>query len=215
MSTSKPKSTRWYYVLAILIPIFACVGTALLVYANVPELPGALEATGIHNLTQVVAPGSADIDFPKTGAYAVYYEYRSVVDGVRYEGDKYPPSIRCTLTSKATGEDVPLGPDYIEGNKYETQNRERVGVLIRSISIDQPGVYDFSCQYADGRAYPRIVLAVGPNIVWEFFNVVAKPIAAIVCGGLVFVCACGISMLIIGIVAFRRHQSKKTLAVQA
>jgi hypothetical protein len=215
MSASKPKPTRWYYVLAILIPIFACLGTALLVYPTVPELPGALGATGIHNLTQVVVPGSADIFFPKAGAYAVYYEYRSIVDGVRYDGDKYPPSINCELTSKATGEDIPLAPDYIEGNKYETQNQERVGVLIKSVSIDQPGVYSFSCHYTDGRTYPPIVLAVGPNIVWEFFNVAAKPVAAIIFGGLVFVCACGISMLIIGIVAFKRHQSKKTLALQA
>jgi len=178
-------------------------------------LPGALETTGIHNLTQVVVPGSADIHFPKAGAYAVYYESRSVVDGVRFDGDKTPPSIRCKLTCKATGEDVPLAPDYVEGNKYETQNRERVGVLIKSVRIDQPGVYDFSCHYADGRTDPRVVLAVGPNIVWEFFNVVTKPIAAIVCGGLVFVCAFGLCLLIIGIVAYKRHQSKKALAVQA
>ena len=212
MSASKPKPTRWYYVLAILIPIFACLGTALLVYPTVPELPGALKATGIHNLTQVVVPGSADIHFPKAGAYAVYYEYRSIVDGVRYDRGKHPPSINCKLTSNATGEDIPLARDYIEGNVYETQHRERVGVLIKSISIDQPGVYNFSCHYTGGRTYPRIVLAVGPNVVWEFFNIVAKPVAAIICGVLVFVCACGISMLIIGIVAFKRHQSKVTLA---
>ena len=81
MSEIKQKPTRWYYVLASLIPIFACLGTALLVYPNVPELPGALEAIGVKNLTQVVVPGSA-ISFPQKGAYAVYYEYRSVIDGV-------------------------------------------------------------------------------------------------------------------------------------
>jgi hypothetical protein len=215
MSASNLKPTRWYYVLALLIPILACLGTALLVYPTVPELPGALEAAGIHNLTQVVVPGSADIYFPKAGAYAVYYEYRSIIDGVRYDRDKYPPSINCQLTSKATGEDIPLAPDYIEGNKYETQNQERVGVLIKSISIDQPGVYNFSCHYTDGRTYPQIVLAVGPNIVWEFFNIAVKPIAAVICGILVFVCACGISVLIIGFVAFKRHQSKISLASQA
>ena len=213
MSASKPKPTRWYYVLAILIPIFACLGTAFLVYPTVPKLPGALEATGIHNLTQVIVPGSAEIHFPKTGGYAVYYEYRSIVDGVRYDRSKYPPDIDCQLTSKATGEDIPLAPDYIEGNKYETQ--ERVGVLINHISIDQPGVYNFSCQYSDGRTYPRIVLAVGPNIVWEFFNVAVKPVAAIICGVLAFLCACGISALIIGFVAFKRHQLKKSLVSQA
>jgi hypothetical protein len=213
VSKSNLKPTRWYYVLALLIPVLACTGTAFLVYPTVPELPGALEATGIHNLTQVIVPGSAEIYFPKTGAYAVYYEYRSIVDGVRYDRDRYPPSLDCQLMSMATGAHAPLEPDYIEGNKYET--RERVGVLIHHISIVQPGAYNFSCRYADGRTDPRVVLAVGPNIVWEFFNVAAKPVAAIVCGALVFVGACGISLLIIGFVAFKRHQSKKTLAVQA
>jgi len=215
MPEYKLKPTRWYYVLALLIPIFACLGTALLVYPNIPELPGALEAAGIQNLTQVIVPGSADIYFPKAGAYAVYYEYRSVIDGVSYIRDKYPPSINCQLKSKATGENIELTPNYIEGNIYETQNQERAGVLINSISMDQSGVYNFSCQYPDGYTCPQIVLAVGPNIVWEFFNIAVKPIAAGISGMLAFVGACGVSILIIGFVAFKRHQSKNSMASQA
>ena len=97
MSKNKQKPSRCFYVLAILIPIFACLGTAIMVYPNVPELPGALEAIGVKNLTQVVVPGSADVSFPQKGAYAVYYEYRSVIDGVSYARDEYPPIMRCQL----------------------------------------------------------------------------------------------------------------------
>ena len=64
MSEYKLKPTRWYYVLA-LFPIFACGLTSLLIYRNVPKLPGALEATGINNLTRVTVPGSAEINFTK------------------------------------------------------------------------------------------------------------------------------------------------------
>ena len=215
MSESKQKPSRWYYVLALLIPIFACVGTALLVYPNVPELPGALEAVGVKNLTQVVVPGSADVYFPQKGAYAVYYEYRSVIDGVSYTRDEYPPIMRCQLRSKVTCEVVKLEPTHVEGNVYITRNPHRAAVMYKQISIDQPGIYTFSCQYTDGRTIPKSVMAVGPNIVWEFFNVALKPIAAIVCGTFAFVSACGISILIIGIVAFKRHQSKNILASQA
>lgn len=211
MSEGKLKPTRWYYALAFLIPVLACVGTALLVYPHVPKLPGALEGMGINDLNQVIVPGSAEIFFPKVGGYAVYYEYRSVIDGVKYVREKYPPSLNCQLTSKATGADIALTPDFVEGNMYATQNQERVGVLINSIVIKNPGVYIFSCQYTDGRAYPEIVLAVGPNIVWEFFNVAAKPVAAITCGAFVFVAACGISILIVVFVAVKRHQSKQAL----
>jgi hypothetical protein len=211
MSTSKAKPTRWYYVLAVLIPIFACLGTALVVYASVPQLPGALEALGMKNLTQVVVPGSAEIHFPKPGAYAVYYEYRSVVDGVSYFSDERPPRLTCELRSRETGDAVALATSTVEGDVYTYP--ERAGVMFRRISIDQPGLYDFSCRYPHGGSTPKRVMAVGPNLIWEFFNVAAKPVAAIISGGLVFVCACGLSMLIIGIVAYRRHRSKDALAV--
>jgi len=212
MSENKQYPSRWFYVLAFLIPILACLGTVLLVYPNVPELPGSLEAISVNNLTQVVVPGSADVSFPQKGAYAVYYEYRSVIDGVSYARDEYPPIIRCQLRSKATGEAVILEPTKVEGDIYVTQNPNRAAVMYKQISINQPGIHTFSCQYTDGRTIPKSVMAVGPNIVLEFFNVALKPIAAILCGTFAFVSACGISVLIIGFVAFKRHQSKDILA---
>jgi hypothetical protein len=208
MSENKPKPSGWFYILAILIPVFACLGTGLLVYLNVPELPGALEDVGVKNLTQVVVPGSADVSFPQKGAYAVYYEYRSVIDGVSYARDEYPPIMRCQLMSKATGKAVKLEPTQVQGNVYATRNPHRAAVMYKQISIDQPGIYTFSCQYTDGAAIPKSVMAVGPNIVWGFFNILAKPAAAFFCGSFAFIFACGISILIIGIVAFKRHQLK-------
>lgn len=212
MSEYKLKPTRWSYVLALLIPIFVCLGTALIVYGNVPKLPGALEALGVKNLTQVVVPGSAEIQFPKTGAYAVYYEYRSVIDGVSYFRDEYPPSMRCQLISKRSGEVVKLAPSTVEGNVYIYP--ERAGVMFKRIDIDQPGVYNFSCLYPDGRLYPKNVMAVGPNLVLEFFNAALKPIAAMLFGSFAFVFSGVISVLIIAFVAIKRHQSKNILASQ-
>jgi hypothetical protein len=214
MSADKQKPSRWYYGLAILIPIFACGLTMFFVYRSVPKLPGALGVFSINNLTKVVVPGSAEINFPKAGAYAVYYEYRSVINGVNYVRDKFLPSINCQLRSKATGKNIALASPNAEGNMYTTQNQERAAVLMKSISINQPGVYEFSCQYPGGRTNPQIVLAVGPNIIWEFFNLAAKPVAAFVCGSFAFVGGLGISILIIGFVAIKRHQSNKVSASQ-
>jgi hypothetical protein len=215
MSNNIQKPSRWFYVLAILLPIFACLGTGLLVYLNVPELPGALEDIGVKSLTQVVVPGSADISFPQKGAYAVYYEYHSVIDGVSYAREEYPPMMRCQLISRATGESVKLESTQVKGNIYATQNPHRAAVMYRQISIDQPGIYTFSCQYTNGETIPKSVMAVGPNMIWGFLNIAAKPIAAILGGTLAFVSACGISILIISFVAFKRHQSKNILASQA
>ena len=210
MSEYKLKPTRWYYVLALVIPVFACMGTTLFVYGNVPKLPGALEALGVKNLTQVVVPGSAEIHFAEPGAYAVYYEYRSAIDGVRYYRGEYPPSMRCQLRSKSTGDSVKLAYSTVKGDIYTYP--ERAGVMFKRISIDQPGIYNFSCQYPDGRSYPKNVMAVGPNLVWEFFNIAVKPIAAMLFGSIAFVFAGVISVLIIAFVAIKRHQSKNVLA---
>jgi len=123
--------------------------------------------------------------------------------------------MRCQLRSKATGIAVKLEPTNVKGNVYVTRNPNRAGVMYKEISIDQPGIYTFSCQYTDGRTIPRSVMAVGPNIVWGFFNLAAKPLAASIGGALAFMCACGVSLLIIGFVAFKRYQSKNTLVPQA
>jgi hypothetical protein len=210
MSEYKLKPSRWYYLLAFLIPVFTCLVTAIIIYISFPELPGALDDLDIKNLTQVVVPGSADIHFPESGAYAVYYEYRSVIDGVSYYGDEYPISIRCQLRSKGTGENIKLDYSTVEGDIYTFPTR--AGVMFKRISIDQPGVYNFSCLYTDGRTYPKIVMAVGPNLILEFFNVALKPIAAMLCGIFAFVSTGVISMLIIAVVAFKRHKAKATLA---
>jgi hypothetical protein len=215
MSARNLKPSRWYYVLALLLPVCACLGTGLLVYPNVPKLPGALEAVGIENLTQVTVPGSAEIYFPKAGAYAVYYEYRGALDGVKYMRGKTPPSLSCQLTSKASGVDVAVTTEYIEDNDYFTRNHERAGVLIRSITIRDPGVYNFSCRYPAGRTSPPIVLAVGPNVNYELLNVLVKWLAALGSGALVFVAAGVLSILIVVFVAYKRRQAKNVLDSQA
>jgi len=204
MSNQKTKPSRWYYVLAALVPVFGCLITAVVIYQGFPNLPGALETIDIRNMTQVIVPGSANITFPKKGAYAVYYEYRSLVDGVQYINSKAPPPLKCFLTSKATGVEVGVSPEYIEGNTYSTKDQERVGVHIMSISMTEPGDYTFSCHYPNEGRVQQVVLAIGPNIVWELFNMVAKPIGAIL-GGLVVLLGSGaIAFLIFIIIVIRR-----------
>jgi hypothetical protein len=208
MSGENRKPTRWLYVLAGLLPVLACLGTALVVYQEVPKLPGALEKTGIQNLTQVVVPGAAEIYFPKAGAYAVYHEYRSEFEGERYFRDRLPPGLTCRLESQATGREVALAASHVEGNIYTTRYRERVGRMIRTISIDRPGLYQFSCRYAVGGTQPEIVLAVGPNLVWEYFNIAARPLAAFLGGAAVFSLALGISALLVGFTLYYRRRSR-------
>ena len=209
MNERKTKPGGWTYGLAVLIPVLGCLIAMVLVYQWFPGLPGTLESkVNMDNLTQVVVPGSAEITFSESGAYAVYYEYRSIVDGTVYASSETPPALACTLTSRATGADVGVVPDYVKTNTYSTKDRERVGVLIRSITIDQPGTYNFSCRYADGRSQPQVVLAVGPNFVWEFLGIAARTIVTTAAGLAVLLGSGGIAAFVALAIALMRRQSQ-------
>jgi hypothetical protein len=206
--TTRPSGR--YYGLAALMPVLGCLIAMVMAYQWFPGLPGTWQAKmSLENLTQVVIPGSQDITFAKRGAYAVYYEYRSIVDGIVYTSNDTPPALVCSLISVATGDEVEVVPDYVKTNTYSTKDRERVGVLIRSITIDKPGTYTFSCRYADGRSQPGIVLAVGPNFDWEFLGIAARTIVTAVAGLAVLFGSSVMAAIVVIVVAVKRHQSKQ------
>jgi hypothetical protein len=206
----RKKPSGWYYALAAVIPVFGCLLAMALAYQWFPGLPGTFESKmNLDKLIQVVVPGSQDVTFPESGAYAVYYEYRSVVDGAVYASSETPPALVCSLTSTTTGADIGVVPDYVKTNTYSTKARERVGVLIRSINIDEPGAYTFSCGYAHGRSQPEIVLAVGPNFGWEFLGIAARTIVTALAGLALLIGSGTLAAVVVIVTAVRRHQSKK------
>jgi len=103
MKEYKARPSGWTYAVAAVIPVLGCLMAMALVYQWFPGLPGTFESKmTMGDLTQVVVPGSEDITFAESGAYAVYYEYRSVVDGAVYASSETPPALACTLTSRAS-----------------------------------------------------------------------------------------------------------------
>lgn len=65
-------------------------------------------------------------------------------------------------------------PDFIETNRYWSKNQGDIGVLIMSITVNKPDFYTFACHNQDGGTEPEIIVALGPNYVWEFLRVVGK-----------------------------------------
>jgi hypothetical protein len=212
MRTATIKPGRWTYGLVALIPVLGSLIAGAMAYRSFPDLPGTLEAKiSLENLTQVVVPGSHDIPFAESGAYAVYYEYRSVVDGVAYASSEAPPDLVCSLTSQATGTLVGVAPDYVKTNTYSTKDRERVGVLIGSITIQTPDTYAFACRYADGSSQPQVVLSVGPNLMWEFFGIVARSGVALAAGLVVLLGSGLVALALVIVIALRRRRSKRAV----
>ena len=207
------RTSGWYYGLAALMPVLGCLIAMAMVYSRGIGRPGTFEAKlDLDSLTQVVVPGSTEIAFADRGAYAVYYEYRSIVNGIVYASSETPPALACTLTSRATGADVGVVPDYVETNTYSTKDRERVGVLIRSITMDVPGTYTFSCHYADGSSHPEIVLAVGPNLDWEFLSIAARTVLTALAGLAVLLGSSALAVFIVIVVAVGRRKSSLATA---
>ncbi len=212
MSAQKSKTFRWVLVVgALLLPLFGCLISAVIIYRQFQGFPGALGRMSIGNLTQVVVPGSKEIHFSKKGAYAVYYEYRSVVNGVTYLTPKTPPALDCQLRSITSGKTASLTSDYVPSNTYSTKGDERIGVLMMSISMDQPGTYEFSCRYPNGGTKPAVVLAVGPNFVWEFFSAAAGTLEALL-GGLVIFGGLSVLAVIILLIAYIVNKSRNGLS---
>jgi hypothetical protein len=215
MSRRTAKPSRWYYGLAALIPVFGC-----LIAASVPslwlldlDLPGT---QGTHfdmeDLTRVIVPGSQEITFDRSGAYAIYYEYRSVVDGQVYRSSASPPALACSLGTSADGASARIEPGRIQGIRYSSKDRDRVGVLLHSISVDEPGAYTLTCHYVDGRSEPEVVVAVGPNYVWEFFGLVARLGLPVLAGLLVLLGSVLVAALLAAATAFRRNRSAPAAA---
>ena len=214
MNRRRRRPGAWLYAAAALMPLLGCLMAMVMVHRWFPGLPGTLGlGTDLDNLTQIVVPGSTDVTLAEAGAYGVYYEYRSVADGVVYASGETPPALACRLASRATGDDIEVAPDYVPTNNYSTKDRERVGVLIGSITVSRPGTYTFSCSYEDGRSDPDVVLAVGPNFMWEFFGIAARAIVTAVAGVAVLFASGALAAVILIVVAARgRRGSGVTLA---
>lgn len=212
MNTKKIKPTRWMYGFALLALILGCLLSSALSYPTISNFPNLLEERyNLDNLRQVIVPSSVDLTFSKPGAYGVYYEYYSFLNGRKFDTGKGPPSLDCHLTSRETGGVIRAVPDYVETNTYSSKDQDRAGVLIMSITIPDPGSYSFACEYQNGKTQPEIVLSVGPNFMWEFFKIFWD-IGRSILGGLVIVfCSAAVSLIVVLIITLKRSRFRKEL----
>jgi hypothetical protein len=157
---------RLWYGVAALVLVLGCLAAAILIISTLTSYPSLIKEAYKNPLQKIEIPGDADIDLRRKGAYGVYYETALPKEG--------PPVLDCSLTSRTTGDDIPLVPDFVPTNRYSTHDGSRVGVLIYSTTIKESGPHTLSCDYPDRRGSPILKLAIGPNYTFEFLRVAWK-----------------------------------------
>jgi hypothetical protein len=173
MKANKQLPSRWFYGVAVLVIFVGILISAwILVNSGIGKYPTLIVESYNEKQHRLSAPGFKDIMLTRTGAYGIYYEYSRLPSSDDYP--KIPSAIECSLTSKSTGAETEAVPDFVETNRYWSKDRDRSGVLIMSITVDDPDTYTFTCHYQNGSTEPEIVVALGPNYFWEFLKVAGK-----------------------------------------
>jgi hypothetical protein len=180
------------FAIPILVLLLGCLIGNILTISTLSSYPSLIKEAYCGPLQKIEIPGEAEVDLHRKGAYGVYFETANVPPIA-------PPMLDCRLASKTSGEDVPLVPDYVPTNRYSTQGGRRVGVLIYSTTIKDPGLHTLSCDYADGKVGSKQALAIGPNYYFEFLRVAWNMAGSLLRGVGVLL---GSVVLSIGIVIF-------------
>ena len=174
MKTTNKLSVRWLSGLAILVFLSGMLISALLVKnAGITHYPTMIADAYREKQHRLTVPGSMKVNLLRTGAYGIYYESSRVAASTE-NYVKVPPEIQCTLTSTSTEKTTQAVPDYVESNRYWSKDKDGLGILVMSLTVDQPDTYIFACGYADNDTQPEITVALGPNYFWEFLRVSSK-----------------------------------------
>ena len=188
---------RLWYGVAALVLVLGCLAATILIISTFTSYPSLIKEACKSPLQKMEVPGEADIDLRRKGAYGVYYE-------AAHSPTEGPPVLDCSLTSKTTGDDIPLVPDYVPTNRYSTNDGNRVGVLIYSTTVKDPGIHKLSCDYPNGQKGPKLILAIGPNYFFEFLRV-AWNMGGSMLGGAGVLCGSFVLSFVIVAVAFMRR----------
>lgn len=194
MTPQTIRPSRWYYLLSLLAVGLGLSLFFFIMYTGLSAIP--------DKLTQLEAPGLAEMTFQEPGQYTIFYEHKSVVGGRVYDTGENLSGLWCTVVSKETSAPVPLAQPSVSAS-YTVGNR--AGTAVLEFNIERPGVYQVSADYPDRSDGQRVVLAVGQGVVGR--------ITATVVGGLAAMFgSIGLAIAIAVVTFVKRRKAKKALA---
>jgi len=182
MKTNKQNLCPWLFLFAGIIFIVGIIASIVLFKSpGLRMYPSMISNAYREHQHHLSLPGKTEVFLTRTGAYGIYYEY-SLVAASAEDYTNLPPDIQCSLTSHATDSIIQAVPDYVESNRYWSKEAGGLGVLVMSISVEEPGMYTFECSYNHGQTEPEIGISLGPNYYWEFLRVIGKIFVPFVLG---------------------------------
>lgn len=153
--------SRWMYLAPVILVVVGGAAFGYFLYASLSSLSASL--------TQTMAPGTTEVTLARPGVYTVFHEYESEFDGKVYSVPQALPDLECGLVSSSTGKTVTLERP---AGKKRYSIIGRAGVSLYEFIIKQPGAYQFSCEYIDGKQGPDTIISVGA----AFFGDLVKAI---------------------------------------
>jgi len=196
MNDEEIRPSRLYYGLAGVVFVGGFVLFGVFLWRNLRGLEEGLQ--------QVVAPGKADLNLAAPGTYTIFHEHESVVGNRVYSTRESISGLECSLVRKDTGELVTLSRSTVRSN-YSVGGRS--GTSFLDFRIAQPGIYELSAHYPEGKEGPEVVLAVGRGF--------SLKIVTTVFGGLGIVFgSMAIAVAIALITLLRRSKAKKEIQIR-
>lgn len=203
MKKLNSRSARWLFGLAGLIVLLGIFSFALLIMdTGVSKYPDIISDSFQEKQHRLQVPGSMEVHLTRAGAYGIYYEY----DLVNHQVDM-PSDLACSLISKTTGNRIEATHDYVETNRYESHGQHRIGVLVMSVTVNQPDYYSFACTIQGNSTTREITVALGPNYVWEFLKIVADIGLPLLMGSIV---CCGSLLLALSLAIFAFFKGRRS-----
>jgi len=156
----------WYFGLAVLIIAVGLCIFAWSIFTSVSEIGSGL--------SQVVVPGSAELDLKEPGEYTIFYENQTSINGRLFSTGGQIAGLQIRVTEKATARELST---YSSGSiSYSFGGR--TGRSVMAFRVERPGIYRIDAFYPGGSG-PEVVLAVGHRFAESMFSSIAIALAAL------------------------------------
>lgn len=157
----------WRYGLALLIVFVGFAVFAWYLFSGI--------SSTIGGLTQVAAPGEAELNLSGPGEYTIFYENSSYFDGVLYETSEKMPGLQIEVVEKASGLKLQTYPSP-SSSSYSVGGRS--GHSVMAFRAEAAGLHVINASYPSEPG-PKVVLAVGKGILEDMLGLIMISLALI------------------------------------